>query len=397
MKLKYTLLAAVAMGTLSTAACALEWGGYVRVGPGQKQNSGDGKRCFNGAGLAAPGHGGIGRLGNECQTYGEFALSQTTDVGGVKYKGLLMTNFSSDGSDPDGNNTQVNQIYVEGKGYDIAPGQTFWIGRRFYHRADVHFDDSFFVNMSGSGAGVDEIPVGLGELSLAVFRTGDAVAGPAETPLTRFNIDWEKAGVNPGGTLRVTGVYTKAKGDLGNNGQGISLQHVQVLSAGPTPTSLPTLANTAWLQYARGSAGLDMGNGTATEDTNIKRWRIADSIAMLRGPVTYQALIAYGHEDADGVKRKDFSIGGRVAYALTQNFKLQAELGHDQLKPDVGDNQHVTKFTFAPTLTVGSDYYARPELRFYASYFTYNDAYRIAQGQTKKNKSAVGFQAEIWF
>jgi maltoporin len=393
------LLAAAALGTLSTAASAVDWGGYVRVGPGQKQASGDGQRCFNGAGIAAPGHGGIGRLGNECNTYGEFGLSQVMDAGGVKYKGLLMTNFFNPGSDiGDGvTTTKVNQIYVEGKGYDIAPNQTFWIGRRFYHRADVHFDDSFYVNMTGMGAGVDEIPVGLGELSLAVFRTDDSVAG-VSNPITRFNIDWEKAQVNPGGTLRITGVGTKAKGTGGENGSGVSVQHIQVLQGGPSATSVPTLANTAWLQFAKGSAALNMGSGNATDGSDVKQWRIADAITLARGAITGQALIAYGRikSNATGTL-KDFSVAGRVAYALTNNFKLQGELGHDRFTPDVGEKQNVSKFTIAPTLTVGSDFYARPELRFYASHFSFNDAYRIANGQTKKSKSAVGFQAEVWF
>ena len=55
------------------------------------------------------------------------------------------------------------------------------------------------------------------------------------------------------------------------------------------------------------------------------------------------------------------------------------------------------KFTIAPTLTVGQKYYDRPELRFYYSYFDMNDAYQVANGQAKKNVSAVGFQLETWF
>ena len=73
MKLKLTLLSAAALGLISTSASAVDWGGYTRIGPGQKQTGGDGSRCFDGGGVAgagsqAPGHGGIGRLGNECNT-----------------------------------------------------------------------------------------------------------------------------------------------------------------------------------------------------------------------------------------------------------------------------------------------------------------------------------------
>lgn len=248
MRLKYTLLAAAATSVFSTGASAVDWGGYVRVGPGQKQSTGDDRRCFNGG--AQGGHGGIGRLGNECETYGEFALSQIADVGGVKYKALLMSNFYNGGSEPGGDKLKVNQIYVEGQGYDIAPNQTFWIGKRFYGRADVHFDDTFFVDMSGTGAGVDGINPGFGTIGVSVFRTGDNQTDTDEADFvqpttynsgTRLNIDWGKMPVNPGGMLRVTGVFSKFSGTGGKNGTGLSLQHIQ--------EGLPTGAtNTLWVQ-----------------------------------------------------------------------------------------------------------------------------------------------------
>ena len=55
-----------------------------------------------------------------------------------------MTNFFNGGSEsPSGDgNRRSQQIYVEGKGFDVAPNQTFWVGRRFYDRADVHFNDA---------------------------------------------------------------------------------------------------------------------------------------------------------------------------------------------------------------------------------------------------------------
>ena len=392
MKFRFALVAGAAMSLFATTASAVDWGGYVRVGPGQKQNT----NCFDGRGSiggggAAPGHGGIGRLGNECATYGEFALSQAMQAGGVNYKALLMTNFfSNGGSEADGLKIQVNQIYVEGKGYDVAPNQTFWIGRRFYHRADVHFDDSFYVNMSGTGAGVDGIDLGFGQLSLAGFRTNDETAGTNSG--SRVNADLEGINVNPGGKLRLTAAFTKFNGVGGKNGFGLSLQHNQAGVFGGE--------NTLWAQLAQGSASADMGwdTGRANYGSDAKIWRIADSVAWLNGPLTGQTLIDIGKEKRNGVAEKKFwSIAGRAAYAFTKNFKLQGELGYANNKQGGLPSQNVSKFTIAPTLTVGPNYYDRPELRFYVSTFHFNNAYKLAVGQNKTSRTVAGFQAEIWF
>lgn len=412
MKMKYTLIAAAAVGLLSTGAQAVDWGGYLRIGPGQKQDSGDGRRCFDGRAndndSGAPGKGGIGRLGNECNTYGEFGLSQGMTAGGVTYKALLMTNFYSAGSAPDqatdvspgnhGDNTpRVNQIYVEAKGYDIAPNVNFWIGRRFYHRADVHMDDSFYLfggMQNSTGAGADGIDVGIGSLGVAVFRNNDFAAG--SNAGTLLNVDLQGINVNPGGKLRLTGTYTDFSGTGGESGFGLGLQHNQSNLFGGAE-------NTLWLQYANGTTALDMGfANSGTQNSDYKRWRIADSLAWLKGPLTAQTLIHYGSAETPNATggtdtTKTFSIAGRVAYALTNNFKIQGELGHARNKPQNGDSASVTKLTIAPTLTVGPNYYDRPELRFYVSAFNYNDAYKAIYGQSKSSKTAAGFQAEIWF
>lgn len=406
MKKRLSLLAAAALAAVSTTASAVDWGGYTRIGPGQKQASGDGQRCFSGGGTSgwgseAPGHGGIGRLGNECETYAEFALSQGGEAGGVSYKTLLMTAAGSPGSvspNDAGNTMKINQLYIEGKGFDVAPNISFWIGRRFYHRADVHFSDSFYV-MGGlqdsAGAGADGIDVGAGSLGVAVFRRGDSAAGG--NPGTLLNLDLQGVNVNPGGKLRAIASFAQHKGTGGENGTGLTLQHNQANVFGAD--------NTAWLQWSKGSVWLDMGFAGATQDSSYKRWRIADSLTWTKGPLTAQTLVHYGNAKEPNAlgehNATTFSMAGRVAYAMTKNFKLQGELGYATTKSDFGGvdqpKQNVTKLTIAPTLTVGPNYYDRPELRFYVSMFNYNDGYKNALGQSKSSKTAAGFQAEIWF
>jgi maltoporin len=152
------------------------------------------------------------------------------------------------------------------------------------------------------------------------------------------------------------------------------------------------------VQFANGAAYLDGGAGGASDDSNKKRWRVADSLAWTKGPLTAQTLIQVGEEKTGPAKRSYNSIAARAAYAFTKNFKLQAELGTANAKPTSNaSTQTVTKFTIAPTLAVGPNYYDRPELRFYVSTFKFNDAYRDANGVTKSNQTAAGFQAEIWF
>ena len=70
MRMKHTLVAAAAMTLLSTTASAVDWSGYFRTGPGASSKDVS-RACYglNGPGLKY-------RLGNECDFYGEFALSQ---------------------------------------------------------------------------------------------------------------------------------------------------------------------------------------------------------------------------------------------------------------------------------------------------------------------------------
>jgi maltoporin len=392
MKLKYTLLAAAALTLVSTMASAVDFGGYFRVGPGKVDNKETcvGLGAYN-DGAASGFVGGFYRLGNECGVYGELSLSHSAKVENVDYKVTSMVNFYNDGgSSANGAITRIQQLYVEGKGYDIAPEQTFWIGERFYGRADVHISDAFFVNMSGTGAGMDGLNLGFGKLNLAVFR--GSKGGPVGT---RFNADLTDIDVNPGGKLRVTATATNVKAAGGKSGFALSLQHNQAKIFGDVD-------NTAWFQVAKGSAGRDQNFNATTDSSDAQGFRFVESMTLGTGQVTGQALAMIGQQqdkDALGntVKAKEFSIGARVGYALTKNFKLVGEVGTSIWDITGADKQQVSKFTIAPTLTTGPDFYNRPELRFYVSGSKLNDGAAAARGTTKKTFSTVGFQAEVWF
>ena len=399
---------ALAAALAVTQVHAVDFDGYFRTGPGGTSKNAA-RACYD-LGIS----GGHYRLGNECHLYGEFGLTQTGSAEGVDWKARLMFNEFNNGTDIGTSSSSFEQMYVEGKGFDIAPGTNFWIGKRFYGRKDVHILDTFFVRMDGVGAGADQIALGSSaKLGVAYFSsdTGVGLGDPGNSlstnPGNRFNVDVTEIPVNPGGQLRVTGTFTNGRFDnatdgKGTNGVGVSLQHtqeVQAIGGG----------NTLWLQYAQGSAGLDGNFGTMTAPSGVKKARIVESFTWQMGPFGGQAVALYGQQGRDDVngtaKFKEASIGGRASYALTNNFKLIAEAGYMQKKPDGSDTQKLTKVTFAPTLSAGPGFFNRPELRLFVTSARWNDAANAAAGaggltglgNGKTKGTSYGAQAEIWF
>jgi maltoporin len=398
---------ALTFGLAPGRAHALDFDGYFRAGPGATSKNAA-RACYN-LGIT----GGHYRLGNECDFYGEFGLAQTGTVDGVAWKGKVMFNEYNPGTDVGKSSSSFEQLYVEGKGFDIAPGTNFWIGKRFYGRADVHIIDTFFVRMDGVGVGADEIAVAGGKLGFAYFSSdsgagfGDSGTGTSTNPGNRLNVDLTELAVNPGGTLRLTGTFTQGHFDNATNGKGttgfgLSLQHKQELNGLGG-------ANTAWLQYAQGSAGLDGNFGTMTATSSVKKWRLVESLTWQLGPIGGQAIALYGQHGKDDLagtpKYKEISIGGRGSYAITKNFKLLAEAGYMQKKPDGQSTQKLAKFTFAPTLSTGPGFFNRPELRLYVTTAKWNGPANAASGLAgltglgdgKTKGTSFGAQAEIWF
>lgn len=376
---------AAALAVATAPASAVDFGGYFRAGPGASSKNAS-RACY---GLSGPGL--KYRLGNECDIYGEFLLSQGMKAGGVDYKATLMTNLYNPQTDTGDAKVGINQMYIEGKGYDIAPETTFWIGKRFYGRADVHIVDTFYTNLSGVGAGAD-IPAGPGKLGLGYFKTDQNSTDSGN----RINIDYSGIPVNPDGTLRVLGTLTNGNFTGGKSGASVTLQHTQDKFLGG--------ANNLWLQYAQGSAGLDGNFGGLTAGSDVKSVRVVESFSWQLGRLGGQAQAMWQNDKAASVKTDSATVGGRLSYAFTNNFKLLAELGYSQKKPDGLPTQKITKFTLAPALTTGQGFWSRPELRLYVTTAKWNAAANAAApggvtglGDGKTRGTSYGAQVEVWF
>ncbi|MFZ2988064.1 maltoporin [Ideonella sp.] len=382
--------APLAIGLLMAthSAMALDWTGYFRGGPGVTEKN-TSRACY---GLGQGSSGMKYRLGNECDFYGEFQLTQGFSKDGIESKVTLMTNHYTGATDTNGNGLGIEQMFAEAKGFDIAPEATFWIGRERGRRGDVHIVDTFFIEMLGVGAGVKDLKAGPGKLGMAFYKTD----GGAVKPGNRVNMEWYGIESNPGGNLSLIGTLTSGDFDGGTKGAGLTLRHEQSNLAGTG------LNNALWLQYAQGSANLNGNFGNLTSDSKAKGLRLVDSINWQKGAFGGQAMVLVASEkDGAGVKTDSASVGGRISYALTRNFKMVTELGYSQFKTDGAETATLTKLTIAPTLSVGPDFFSRPEFRLYATMANWNKAAGNVTGQTgfadKTSGNSFGAQVEWWF
>lgn len=382
------LTLALTLMSATGTAHALDWSGYFRTGPGL--TSGDSARaCY---GLGAGSKGMTYRLGNECDLYGEFQLSQGFKKDAIDYRVTLMTNHYTGATDTNGKGLAIEQLWAEAKGFDVAPQATFWIGKERGRRGDVHIVDTFFVEMAGVGAGFRGQPAGAGKLGAAYYRTD----GDATHPGNRFNVEYVGLPANAGGTLNFFGTFTDGDFAGGKTGVGFSIRHDQAKLFGTS------LSNTLFLQLAQGSANVNGNFGDLTAGSSAKTWRIVESVNGQSGPIGGQAIVLLAREtDASGRSITSSTVGGRLSYAVTQHFKLVSELGLSQAKPEGGTTAKLAKFTFAPTLSVGPDFWSRPELRLYVTTAKWNAAAGNVTGQAafagKTNGTSYGAQVEWWF
>jgi maltoporin len=86
----------------------------------------------------------------------------------------------------------IRQVFVEMNNvFKAAPEITFWAGERFY-RFGIDPMDYFWLDMSGYGAGVKNVNVGIGELFVAYLAgLDDDFNSPTEGSFYKHNLDVE--------------------------------------------------------------------------------------------------------------------------------------------------------------------------------------------------------------
>ncbi|CAM5404186.1 MULTISPECIES: maltoporin [Pseudomonas] len=383
---------------------ALEFAGYLRSGVGNSLNGGK-QSCFK-----LPGAEAKYRLGNECEQYAELELRQDVysfDDGSVlSVDGMASLYNQYDRQltfQGDNGSARLPQLYAQWSNLPSLNGGSLWAGRRYYKRNDIHISDFYYWNQSATGAGIEDVLIGGLKYSYALSRKDNLYQ---ENYVTRHDFNVAGFNTNPGGQLELGLSYLdKPERTDAHSGWAITAQHVQSEFLGGK--------NKFAVQYGEGS-GTGLGyTGDFRLDNSSKRYRIVEFFDWQVTPRFGGQVEAVYQKDfrPDGGNQEWLSLGVRPTYAISEQFKLVTELGHDQVKAADGTRK-LSKFTFAPTWSPkGPGFWTRPEVRLYYTYASWNAAAQRAANEfdagsalsdsgafgSARHGSNAGLQVEYWW
>jgi maltoporin len=381
----------------------------------------------------APGAGAKFRLGNEADTYGEAALVnnwlrqddplaspyvRTT----VRLSFSTLENFSYDSlnNQAQGNDFALREAFVEaGNVFRDMPDIKFWAGQRYYRRHDIHIDDFYYLDMSGYGAGVEDVPFlgKTGKLALAWlggsvdnYKTDNGNVAKQNIDLRIYDLKalW--------GKLTFWFDYSNTKGGEVQNVSNPDGTLLNIQSSGGFAVGLIHRTNEDeffggynefTIQYGEGAA-YNFASTLDTSGPNLDdawRFRVTDSFTIQPSPhFAMQALALYEDTNFGGPNSRDrwVSVGMRPVYYFNDRFSVALEAGVDWAKSEpLGTDCHLWKITFAPQLSRGNKFFSRPVLRAFVTYAGWSDGFKGQVGGTPFEHATDGFtygvQAEAWW
>lgn len=403
-----------------------EFDGYFRAGFGINGKGGD-QDAFQ-----APGAFAKYRLGNETETYGELGLSanwinpEHNDAWfktRVKLALVAPRNSTFDSLRFDPGNIAVREAYAEaGHLFEAHPEMTFWAGQRFYRRRDIHINDFFFNDMSGYGAGFQDMKVG-GNAKLSIAYLGGSVENlrnamgneisPDIGRLAKNTLDVRLSDIPAGpGNLEFWLIPTLAL-------QGTSAQNNHSGIGGGVFFFMPVMggfnevsASFGYNAAANLSSGLDPGivsGGWMLRLIERGVFQLSPTMSMMVGGV-----VQFDNRDAStgpnggtdsSLGNTWVSFGARPVFMLSKFTGLAVEGGVDIVKNQASGSgtEVLGKVTVAGLLRPAADFWARPELRVFVTTAGWNNSvndFGGAGGAAFAGDNAgvtFGVQAESWW
>ena len=400
--------------------------GYMRAGYGIDS---DGTKQTR---FKAPGAVTAYRLGNETDTYMEPGFSwyhagDSADdpVFGTHFRLAYSTLDKNTGIDLEGDSGVVALREVYATARQVIPGQpgaTLWAGQRYYDRRDIHINDFFWIDMSGYGAGIENVDAGFAEVSFAwIGGTTDKFTGRNEpigdldaTDKNNLDLRFKDMDVGIGrATLWLNySDYRLAEREIGlvradgwSGGFWIDSEisdDWSNLAAVQYGTSVAANFN-SFSPSLRGSIDGEFPQGTRVEDQ--RRLRLLDAMDVrLNDHWSLEAVAVYQHDDlglAESADLKWYSLGFRPVYSFNALYNVALEAGYDYTDLETGESGGLFKLTAAGEVTPDFGFYSRPAIRFYLTWASWSDEFRgLIGGATYADDTsgfAVGAQFESWW
>ena len=353
-------------------------------------------------------------------------------------------NFSYDSlnNQAQGNDIALRQAYVEGGNvFQSVPEIRFWAGQRYYQRHDIHINDFFYLDMSGYGAGVEDIPLG-DFAKLQVAWLGGSVDNymTDHGNVAKQNLDVRFTDIKVlAGKLTLWLDYSRTRGgDVRNvfdpNGNPFSIESSSGWAVGlihrtneptalvstdtndgkngPAPVEQPRGGflggyNDFSIQYGTGAAY----NFASTLDTSgpylDDAWRFLVTDHFTIQPSDHFAMQAVGiYEETEyggpNSHQRWASLGARPIYYFSDRFSIALEAGIDWAKSEpLGTDGHLWKITLAPQISRGGKFFDRPQLRAFITYAQWSDGFKgLVGGMPYKFATdglSYGLQVETWW
>ena len=285
--------------------------------------------------------------------------------------------------------------------------------------------DFYYWDISGPGAGLENIDLGFGKLSAAVTRDtesgGSATFGehteyyldPADGTVKSHSVSSSADINNDIFDLRLANLVTNKDGTLelgvgyghANPADGVELQDDAsesgvMLTAEHTQSMLNGF-NKFVVQYATDSM-TSWNNGHAqgaSVNNNGSMLRVIDHGAISlndKWDLMYVGL--YQDTDLDNNNGSTwYSAGVRPMYKWTPIMSTQLEAGYDHVKDQASDETNKQfKVTLAQQWQAGNNQWARPAIRLYTTYAKWDENFN-AGSAADDNQLTFGAQFEAWW
>lgn len=412
------LAAAVAAMMVSSTALAVDFHGYMRSGIGTTAGGGD-QACFSAQGV--PKY----RLGNECETYAEIQLGQELfkEDETTFYVDTMLAYVSAQDNDfestrTDDSEVAIRQFNVQGTNViKSLPGSMLWIGKRFYQRHDVHINDFYYWDISGPGAGLQDIDVGTGLLHVAWTRSSNEETGgdsdpdvddPGTVTNDILDVRWTDIPINPNGLLEVGVDYGRANLNDAQDEAGIDDQDGYMFTTEHHQTDFLGGYNKLTFQYATDSMIFNRnGRPASSLENDGDMFRVIDHGVIPLGS-SFDMFYVGIYEDTsfdNDSGAQWISAGFRPTYYWSQLMSTAVELGFDRVSPEASgeEDRALQKLTIAQQWQPGKTFFARPQLRLFATYANWDENDFDAEAGTNEigpdegDGLTFGAQAEVWW